>query len=192
MKSSILNFCSKVDFHHRTDSTFFLVDFSKKTNKQRGVEMLNNETELKGLRIENKLTTTVVIGVFDDHCFKSDDENKDLGHCEAVFFSESYGSDSKNWILFVELKYSKSKKFSRDFKKGKEQLLNTISIFRQNGLVEKSKLVHAVLSFPERRNYASYGFNNPPEEIVTLRRREKIHFEKTNIVHFISDTIIRI
>jgi hypothetical protein len=192
MKPSILNFCSKVDFHHRTDSTLFLVDFSKKTNKQRGVEVLDNETELKGLRIENKAKTSIAIGVFDDHCFKTDDGKKDLKHCEAVFFSDSNVSDSESWVLFVELKYTTNvKKFSRDFKDGKEQLLNTISIFRQNGIVEKSKLVHAVLSFPERRIYASYGFS-APDEIVKLRRREKIHFEKTNIVHFISDTIIRI
>lgn len=188
MKNKILAVYPDSVFQSSNASTLYIVDFSFRTDKKRGVEVHDTlpqepNTPTKNMDcslLSNEYNLSIDFNIFDDHQFKSD-ENKDIEHCECCCFPTN--NDDQTWVSFIEIKDCKAKNIN-DFKdKAKEQIKSTVHVFRKHNIIDKKKVVYGIISFP-RKNKISFNQTifDDYTEYKHLFKSEKIRFFATNQV----------
>lgn len=186
MKNNIQAVYPQSVFCSSTAPKLYIADFSERTNSDRKVEFhetmpkaQDNTTDMDCLVFENFSQLSVVCNIFDDHQFK-DKNGKDLPHCECVLFPESERKDIG--MAFVEIKDCKSKNISVYKDKVKTQIISTVQMFRDKGIIENQR-VYGVISFP-RKNKVSFNQTifDDPTEYKRLHQKYKVHFSLTNSV----------
>lgn len=191
MKNKIQAVYPQSVFCSSTASKLYIADFSERTNKERKVEFHeiipkapDNTSDMDCLVFENFSQLSVVCNIFDDNQFKDNDEN-DLSHCECVLFPES---EQKNMgIAFVEIKDCKSKNISIYKNKVKAQIISTVQIFRDKGVIEKER-VYGVISFPRRNKVAfNQTIFDDATEYKRLHQKYKVRFFPTNSVSIVDE-----
>ena len=144
----------------------------------------SSTTDMDCLVFENISQLSVVCNIFDDHQFK-DKKGKDLPHCECVLFPESKRKDIG--MAFVEIKDCKSKNISVYKDKVKIQIISTVQMFRDKGIIEKQR-VYGVISFP-RKNKVSFNQTifDDATEYKKLHQKFKIRFLPTNYISIVDE-----
>lgn len=185
MRRSLTDFCAAIQFTSCESQQSYFVDYSKSTNKLRGAEFHCSTTDLPGLLIKNPLTEfSITAVIFDDHCFRMENSENDLEHCEGVVFPEPYAEDS--WNLFVELKYDKQ--LSGKPNKAFSQIINTVSHLRSISTLSKDKKVYGVVYFPvagSKPPYSSSFFTH--EELRRLNKEEKLILTSSGSISVLSN-----
>lgn len=186
MKNKIQAVYRQSVFYSSTSIKLYIADYSERTSFKRKVEF--HETipqapcgtkDMDCLVIENSSQLSVVCNIFDDNQFK-DDKGNDISHCECVLFPESEQNDIG--FAFVEIKDCKPKNISFYKEIVKTQIISTVKIFRDKGVIEKQH-VYGIISFPQKNKTA---FNQTIFDDVTeykkLYHMYKVHFFPTNSV----------
>lgn len=108
-----------------------------------------------------------------------------MSHCECVLFSESERENIG--MAFVEIKDCKSKNISVYKDKVKTQIISTVQIFRDKGIIENQR-VYGVISFP-RKNKVSFNQTifDDVTEYKRLHQKYKIRFFPTNGVSIVNE-----
>lgn len=191
MRNKIRAVYPQSDFSSRTAPKLYIADFTERTGSDRKVEfhetipqVPDSTTDMDCLVLENSSQLSVVCNIFDDNQFKDNDGN-DLSHCECVLFPESEQKDIS--IAFVEIKDCKSKNISVYKDKVKTQIISTVQIFRDKGIIEKQR-VYGIISFP-RRNKVSFDQTifDDATEYKKLYREYKVRFFPTNSVSILDE-----
>ena len=191
MRNKIRAVYPQSDFSSRTAPKLYIADFTERTGSDRKVEfhetipqVPDSTTDMNCLVLENSSQLSVVCNIFDDNQFKDNDGN-DLSHCECVLFPESEQKDIS--IAFVEIKDCKSKNISVYKDKVKTQIISTVQIFRDKGIIEKQR-VYGIISFP-RRNKVSFDQTifDDATEYKKLYREYKVRFFPTNSVSILDE-----
>lgn len=192
MRNKILGVYPQSKFQSSGVKVIYVADFSERTQKVRGVEISeihlrtpDDLGDMDCLKINNDRPIILDFNVFNDNQFK-DEDNNDTEHCECCFFP--YGNNETTWVAFIEIKDCKSKNIS-DFKdKAKEQIISTVSLFRQKGIMNRQKRVYGIISFP-RRNKTSFNqmIFEDYTEYKRLFQSERIHFIAANEVNVIDN-----
>ena len=120
MKNRIRLHYPDSDISSRMADSFYIADFSERTNKVRKVEVhhsiptcpLNPDNAMDCVMIINDSRLGIDFNIFDDHQFK-DKEGNDLEHCEGCFYPTK--NHDKSWIAMMEIKDCKPKNIS-DYK----------------------------------------------------------------------------
>ena len=186
MKNKIQAVYRQSIFCSSTSIKLYIADFTDRTSSKRKVEF--HETipqapdgakDMDCLVIENSLKLSIVCNIFDDHQFK-DDKGNDMPHCECVLFPESVQNDIG--LAFVEIKDCKPKNISSYKDKVKTQIISTVNVFRNKGIIEKQH-IYGIISFP-RKNKTAFNqlIFDDPTEYKKLYQRYKIRFSPTNSV----------
>lgn len=186
MKNKIQSIYPQSIFCSSTATKLYIVDFTERTCGDRKVELHEVVPQAPGctidmdcLVLENPLQLSVVCNIFDDNQFKDEDGN-DLSHCECVLFSESVQKDVS--VAFVEIKDCKSKNISEYKNKVKSQIISTVQIFRDKGIIGR-QLVYGIISFPRRNKVAfNQTIFDDASEYKRLHQRYKVRFFPTNNV----------
>ena len=186
MKNKIQAVYQQSVFCSSTSTKLYIADFTDRTGSKRKVEF--HETipqtpdgakNMDCLILENSSHLSVVCNIFEDNQFK-DDKGIDIPHCECVLFPESVQNNIG--LAFVEIKDCKPKNISSYKDKVKTQIISTVKIFRNNGIIEKQH-VYGIISFPRKNKTA---FNQTIFDDVTeykkLYHMYKVHFFPTNCV----------
>lgn len=190
MKNKIQTVYPQSVFCSSTAKKLYIADFTERTGSSRKVEFHetvpidpNGDMNMDCLVLENPLQLSVVCNIFDDHQFK-DGNGNDLPHCECVLFPESIQKNIGS--AFVEIKDCKPKNISVYKDKVKTQIISTVQIFRDKGIIEQQQLVYGIISFP-RKNKVS--FNQTVFDDVTeykrLYHRYRIRFMPTNYLFIV-------
>lgn len=191
MKNKIQAVYPQSVFCCSTASKLYIADFSERTNKERKVEFHeiipkapDNTSDMGCLVFENFSQLSVVCNIFDDHQFK-DKKGKDMSHCECVLFPESERKDIG--MAFVEIKDCKSKNISVHKDKVKTQIISTVQIFRDKGIIENQR-VYGVISFP-RKNKVTFNQTifDDATEYKRLHQKYKVRFFPTNSVSILDE-----
>lgn len=191
MKSKIQVVYPQSIFCSSTASKLYIADFTERTNSSRKVEfheiipqVPDSTTDMDCLVFENSAQLSVVCNIFDDHQFK-DEKGKDLSHCECVLFPESERENIG--MAFVEIKDCKSKNISVYKDKVKTQIISTVQIFRDKGIIENQR-VYGIISFP-RKNKVSFNQTifDDVTEYKRLHQKYKIRFFPTNGVSIVNE-----
>lgn len=196
MKNKIQSVYPHSVFCSSTAPKLYIADFTERTGSDRKVEfhetipqVPDGTTDMDCLVLENSSRLSVICNIFDDNQFK-DNEGHDLPHCECVLFPESEQNDIS--IAFVEIKDCKSKNISVYKDKVKTQIISTVQIFRDKGIIEKQR-VYGVISFP-RKNKVSFNQTifDDVTEYKKLYQKYKIHFFLTNSISILNSKKIKI
>lgn len=187
MKNRIAQTYPESCFTHSQSVTIYIADFSRRTKKDRGVEVHDSlpkapgsEREMDCLQLNNRQAIPIEFNIFDDNQFK-DADNKDMPHCECCFFPQQ--NTESTWIGFVEIKDCETKNILQYKGKMKVQLRTTIQQFREKHIISNHK-VYGIISFPRKKKVA---FNQTLFEDITELKQiwdaEKILFIASNEIN---------
>lgn len=187
MKNKIQAVYRKSVFYSSTSIKLYIADYSERTSFKRKVEF--HETipqapcgtkDMDCLLLENSSRIPVVCNIFDDNQFK-DNEGNDISHCECMLFPES--EHENIGVAFVEIKDCKPKNISFYKNIVKTQIVSTVRIFRDNGIIEK-QCIYGIISFP-RKNKTAFDQTifDDVTEYKKLYQKYKVHFFPTNSVY---------
>lgn len=162
-------------------SNIYIVDF--KDLNIGDVELLESEpVNIKYVHLENKVPISVWFDGFKNNALPLTvgSHNK---QCECVIFPES--CNETDWVLFIEMKYANDLKNAfrevRNYPNGMiEQIIETVSYFREKGIIDIDKRVNAIVSFPNLiEEFNSVFFTNTPS-IDEILNEYKILIRATN------------
>lgn len=190
MKNRILKEYPQSVFCNSTAPAIYIVDFTERTKSEKKVEfhetipqVPNGNKDMDCLMFENPSRLSVVCNIFNDNQFK-DEKGKDLPHCECILFPENW----QMYVAFVEIKDCKSKNISVHKNKVKKQIISTVQIFRDKGIIERQQRIYGIISFP-RKNKISFNQTifDDATEYKKLHQKYRIRFFSTNNVSIIDE-----
>ncbi|MCX4334570.1 hypothetical protein [Bacteroides acidifaciens] len=179
----------------RNVATFYVADFSERTNSSRKIEIhstppccpINPSNAMDCIEIRNPTTIDIDFYIFHDHQFK-DLNGNDIEHCECCFYPNT--RNDKSWIVMLEIKDCKPKNISKYKIKVLDQIISTATIFRKKHIITSHK-VYGIVSFPRSK----VSFNNTifgmPPEYKALKKKYNILFSATNSIEVVSDSLIK-
>ncbi len=191
MKSKIRNNYPLSEFCSSTSAKIYLVDFTERTKSERKVEfhetiplVPDSKKNMDCLILENPSQLSVVCNIFNDNQFK-DENGNDLPHCECLMFPESKGDNTGT--AFVEIKDCKPKNISVHKNKAKDQIISTVQIFRDKGIIDKQR-VYGIISFP-RMNKVLFNQTifDDLTEYKELHQKYRVRFLPTNSILIINE-----
>jgi hypothetical protein len=147
------------------------------------------------LHIENSDRVNVDYVTFHENALKDNSPSGQVKQCECVLFPNS--QNPEDWVLFVEIKNSST--IESAFNKGYnypnnsiEQIISTVSFFRDKNILPKDKLVHAIVAFPLLLQSFSEAFMALSNYTYTdLHLNYKIRLSPTNTAKIISSKRIK-
>ena len=119
--------------------------------------------------------------------------------CECVLFPTL--CDPGKWVLFVETKYARDLQAAQKPQaqypyKMLEQIRETVRYFRDKGIIDSDKIVHAVMSFPNLiENFEQWVFPIRQEDgtmksVRDILLQDKILVRATNKVTIFGEKVI--
>lgn len=190
MKNKILSVYPNAVFVCSSAGHIYIADFSERTKMVRKVEVheqipdcpLKSEQKMDCFVLDNSNMQPIDFHIFSEQQL-TDDEGKDIEHCECCFFPAEEHLAPPIWVGFLEIKDCKAKNIAQYKDKTKEQIISTVRLFRRKGLLLSSCKVYGLISFPRRKKVA---FDQTIFEDITeykrLYKAEHIHFFATNEV----------
>ena len=191
MKNRILNVYRNAVIVSSSAEHIYVADFSERTKAVRKVEVheeipdcpLKHDQKMDCFVLDNGNALPIDFHLFSDQQLIND-EGKDSEHCECCFFPADNGLEpSVIWIGFLEIKDCKVKNIAQYKDKAKKQIISTVRLFREKGILPPSYKVYGLISFPRRKKVA---FDQTIFEDITeykrLYKAEHIHFFATNEV----------
>ena len=111
--------------------------------------------------------------------------------CECAVFP--INSDTKEWVLFVETKYANNLRAALnpayDYPRCMvKQIKETVAYFREYEIISSSKVVNAIVSFPNLiEDFNSWIFQNSDETELDILLNYKIIIRGTNTAEIVDD-----
>jgi hypothetical protein len=179
MKSRILTtFATTIpDFYNSSAGEFYIMDYTNQTLKARGIECSNTAPTDIDAFIVNNLSLPLLDITF---CvFKENSRiigtTDNVPHCEGILFPTN--DTDTTWITFLELKYPKKNNLAPELKEAREQLLLTLDLFREQGIIAEKRLVYLIFSAPKYNS--KQGKYKPPFESWSISSEELKKIRKT-------------
>ena len=130
-------------------TNIYIVDYKKLNNGD--VVLLENEPDdIKYVYLENANKVSLYFDGFKDNALVIN-RGEYSQQCECVLFPTD--CNETDWVLFIECKYSYDLKTASDVKNGYpqkmiSQIVDTVSFFRDKGILEAKRRATAIVSFP--------------------------------------------
>lgn len=187
MKNRIIDAYPQAIIGESDVTTLYVADFTERTNSVRGIEIQeimpsapNSDKKMDCFVIRNPQGVNIMYNIFDDHQFKTVD-GMDVQHCECCLFPNT--DFGEHWVTFLEIKDCKRSNIARYKDKAKKQIISSVNIFRNKGIVASEHKIFGVVSFPRK---GKLTFNQTIfedySEYKRLYKKHKIHFYATNEV----------
>ena len=164
----------------------FVADFSKRTNKVRGVmiddvqpkDPNDNTVDMDCCIVINGTNLSVDHNVFNDNQFKNE-EDEDMKHGECCLFPSV--NNDKTWILFIEIKDCKGSRISKYKQDVKDKIILNVNEFRKHGIIINNN-VYGVVAFPRKKTAFNEMIVSDPIEYKMIFKEYGIHFVPINEV----------
>lgn len=158
-------------------------EFKVKIHESNKPEHPISGEEVNSVIINNKSEIKITFDLFGDNALPI---KKGLSsrQCECVCFPSDYNDAS--WILFIETKYAEDiisafdEKYNYPYNM-KEQIKATVQYFRDKSILEKDRIVNAVISFP--------NVNEPYHEIAILQDELDEFYDNCGIIIRATNTV---
>ena len=194
MKNRILEAYSDSEFGTTQSKSIYVADFSRRTQKVRGVEIhevqpkdpVDETVDMDCCVIANETELKIDYNVFRDNQFKNE-EDEDMKHGECCLFPKD--NDEKSWVLFIEIKDCKGSRIFKYKQDVKDKLILNVEEFRRKGILLNNR-VYGVASFPRKKTAFNEMIVSDPTEYKTFYKEHGIHFVPTNELNVKSDSIL--
>jgi len=168
--------------------TLYVADFTERTKSVRSIEIHeavplapDSAKDMDCFVMRNPQGMSIWHNIFDVHQL-IDEEGHDIQHCECCLFPETERDDS--WVAFLEIKDCKPKNISKYKAKAKDQIISSVSRFRDEGVVVSGQKVYGIISFPRKGKLAfNQTIFEDHTEYKSLYKKHKIHFYAVNEVN---------
>lgn len=172
----------------------------KNFDQTRGVEAFDKkQAEISSVCLMNENKIQVTIDIFGENALPIK-KGKQAEQCECIIFPDLNG---EIWILAIETKYANNEEAAFRIRKDQNypekmvsQIVSTIDYFREKNIIEKDRLVHAIISFPNLvTDFNSTLFSNVKRDewsIENLMVKKKIRIKGCNSAKIISGKRIRL
>jgi len=171
----------------------YIMDYSNQTGNVRSIEWSNSApTDIEAFWINNsKPPLDITFCAFKENTIKLAGETKERPHCEGVLFPTE--NSFKTWIVFLELKYPKRKNLGSELKDARSQLLDTLDLFRGQGLIEEKRLVYLIFSAPKHINQTPFeSWSMQPDELKNIRKTKSAIMRGVNSMEVISNESLKV
>lgn len=167
-------------------SDIFIVDY-KKLNRGKVAVFCQEPKDIKCVYMHNPNKIPVVFDGFKESALPIfiGNHRSNSVQCECVLFPASCKID--DWVLFIETKYTNDIKSA--FKKGNNypygminQILDTVKYFRDHDILEHTKLVNAIVSFPKLVEDFNSTFFTGGDSAHDILNKHKVLIWPTNSV----------
>lgn len=157
------------DFYTDNAEKIYIMDYSNQTNKTRGVEWANTKpADIKAFIINNTPLAKINFVVFKDNT-KLLGTTTDISHCEGILYPTI--TSNKTWVIFLELKYPKRKNLGKELKSARNQLLQTLDLFRSYSIIDKKRLAYLIFSAPNYSCRTPFeSWNMSPNDLREIRK----------------------
>lgn len=193
MKSKIEAKFPGQDFPTCRTEKVYIMDYTNQTGNVRGIELNDSAPmDIEAFCINNSQPALdITFCAFKENTIKLAGETKEKRHCEGVLFpTENY---LKTWIAFLELKYPKRKNLGSELKEARDQLLDTLELFRGQGIIEEKRLVYLIFSAPKYVNQTPYeSWSMQPSELKNIRKTKHAIIRGVNSMDVISSESIKL
>ncbi|MDR2497343.1 MAG: hypothetical protein LBD21_09485 [Tannerellaceae bacterium] len=126
----------------------------KNSDKTKGIVIYDQKQEdIKSVCLFNNTELEILVDAFGENALPIK-KGKHASQCECVVFPSNY--DEKSWTLVIETKYAADEEAAFKIrenevnypKKMVSQIISTVEYFREKNIIDKSRVVHAIISFP--------------------------------------------
>ena len=187
--------CKRTDGH-----PLYIVDWSANEEmKKDDVEITEQMPEgMRAVWVSNEKRIEVFFAGFGKNALKLTNSVCSK-QCECVLFPTL--CDPEKWVLFVETKYARDLQAAQKPQakypyKMLEQIRETVRYFRDKGIIDSDKIVHAVMSFPNLiENFEQWVFPIRQEDgtmksVMDILLQDKILVRATNKVTILGEKVI--
>lgn len=181
MKDSIEKKLSEHTIIESKAANIYIVDYKNLNNGE--VTLLENmPNDIKYVHLENNTEVAVYFDGFKDNALKITTGNYSQ-QCECVLFPTS--CDETDWVLFIECKYTYDLKSATDVKNGYpqkmiSQIIDTVSFFRNKGILKATKRATAIVSFPNLMEEFNSAFFTGELNVLDILIEYNILIRATN------------
>lgn len=164
----------------------------KDFDSAKGIEVSDKRPTINSVFLLNNTSITVIVDIFGENALPTT-KGKQARQCECIAFPADFSCE--DWILTVETKYAKD--YTAAFRKERnypenmiEQIISTVDYFRDKKIIAETKLVHAIISFPNLiADFNSTLFSLVREEwsVENLIVNRKIRIKGCNSAKIISE-----
>ncbi|MDQ3191766.1 MAG: hypothetical protein M3Q58_09240 [Bacteroidota bacterium] len=193
MKNSIKLKLPKHTVIESESKNIYIVDYANLNNGP--VVLLDTEPqEVNYVFIRNDNKVSVCFDGFEKNALVINAGNHSL-QCECVLFPST--CDDSDWVLFIETKYTNDIKsaFKEENNYPKcmiDQIVDTVSFFRKNGILKEKRRATAIVSFPNLiEEFNSTFFSGEITELDILKAHN-ILIRATNSAKIISQKRIKL
>lgn len=143
----------KHTFHEVSYSEIHIVDW-KKYDNSRGIEVFDEQQiDINSVRLINNSRLAIVVDAFSENALPIS-RGEQASQCECIIFPASYRDNA--WTLVIETKYADDEEAAFKIRKDDEnypekmisQIISTVEYFREKNIIDKNRVVHAIISFP--------------------------------------------
>lgn len=172
----------------KNDSDLYIIDWKGCGFIDGKIGLLSREPDIfKTVYILNKEQLNIVFDGFPENALPIS-KKKRSRQCECVLFPEN--CDKDQWVLFIETKYAQNIDAAQDPRYKYpycmvDQIKQTVSFFRNKGIITNSKRVNAIISFPNlTEGYSSWVFpvkhDGIEESVLDILMNDNIIIRATN------------
>ena len=194
MKNKISAKFSGQDFLSYNTAEIYIMDYTAQTKNVRGIEWIDTApTDIDAFFVNNSSLLDITFCIFKENTIKLEGSaKKELPHCEGILFP-TVNSD-KTWITFIELKYPKKKdNLGSNLKEARWQLLCTLDLFREQGIIEEKRLVYLIFSAPKYTHKTPFeNWSMEPHELREIRKTKYAIMRGINSIQVISDKNLKV
>lgn len=165
--------------HHA--EKLYVIDRTK--SGKGGVEIHEQEPDLKGVAIANPTHIEVYFDKFPEQAFRIK-SGKYKKQCEGTLFP--CAAENEEWTLFIETKYAPDLEHAQKpqanyIQKATEQIVSTVEYFREKQIINLDKQVSAIVSFPlVDDTFDSWAFTAPGQSMDDIWNKYGIIIRCTN------------
>lgn len=169
----------------------YIADY-KKSNIGNVVLLETVPPDIKYVYLENSNNISVFFDGFKDNALVISPGNHSQ-QCECVIFPTS--CKEEDWVLFIECKYTYDLKTATDVKNGYpqkmlSQIIDTVTFFRNKGILSKEKRATAIVSFPNLMEEFNSTFFSGELSALDIIKNHNIRVRATNSAIIKSQKII--
>jgi len=160
----------------------FIIDYKNINGGE--VEVLDTKPGYSCVHLSNENRVEVFFVAFKGNALKVKTQEGQVKQCECVMFPTSL--NETDWALFIETKYTYSLKIALDEKVDYpntmiEQIISTVSYFRDNGILPAEKRVYGIVSFPTLiENFSEAFFTRSKLTAEEILLKHKVLIRATN------------
>lgn len=193
MKDKISTKFPGLDFPNRKSENLYIMDYTNQTGNVRGIEWSDTApADIDAFTIHNLPLLNITFCAFKENTVKVAGERGERPHCEGILFPTH--DSTKTWILFLELKYPKKRNnLGSSLKEAREQLILTLALFREQGIIEAKRLVYLIFCAPKYSNKTPFeSWSMRPEELKEIRKKKYAIMRGVNCMKVISDEKLKV